>query len=43
MPWWGGFDPRVWDGKPDGFCCAGGGVSADLDVDPLNIKSKKPQ
>ncbi len=43
MPWWGGFDPRVGCGKPDGFCCAGGGVSADLDVDPLNIKSKKPQ
>ena len=33
MPWWGGFDPRAWDvAKPDGFCCAGGGVSAGLAV-----------
>ena len=27
-------------GKPDGFCCAGDGMSADLAVYPLNIKSR---
>ena len=33
MPWWGGFDPRVWDvASLMDFFCAGGGLSAGLAV-----------